>query len=268
MQANCVIWVEGSSDRIYLNYWIKGKRDDLIEGVHYTIMFYGGRLLSHLTAEDEEALEEFIQLKKLNRNSAMVIDSDKDKPRDRINNTKKRLEAEFEKGSGFVWITQGREIENYLSPTVVQNIAKPKRKKIIGFVGTGQYDNLLKYKFEKTKEGKKVTRYGSADKVDVAKLYIEQVSTPNYGVLDLDRKMNALCEFIDTANHEGTAKEQVVTSSPAYYDGKPFFSGTKVLTEELLDHLKEGKNITQFVRKFPEVSREAIETFLEQRLGR
>jgi uncharacterized protein (DUF433 family) len=267
LQANCVIWVEGPSDRIYLNYWIKGKRDDLIEGVHYTIMFYGGRLLSHLTGEDEEALEEFIQLKKLNRNSAMVIDSDKDKPRDRINNTKKRLKLEFEKGSGFIWITQGREIENYLDPVVVQRIAKPssKSKSFKGFLGTGKYNNLLKYEFVKKENGKATIKTKDANKVNVAKLYTEEVSTPDYEKFDLGKKIDALCEFIDAANHEGTAKEQVVTSSPAYYDGKPFFSGTKVLTEKLLDHLKEGKTIDQFVRDSG-VSRDAIATFLEQRL--
>ncbi len=50
IQANAVIWVEGPSDRIYIKHWIGIVRPDLMEGVHYSIMFYGGRLLSHLTA--------------------------------------------------------------------------------------------------------------------------------------------------------------------------------------------------------------------------
>ena len=61
MQANSVIWVEGPTDRIYLNHWIQPVDPALKEGLHYSIMFYGGRLLSHLTANDPE-VDEFISL--------------------------------------------------------------------------------------------------------------------------------------------------------------------------------------------------------------
>ncbi len=75
LQANCIIWVEGPSDRIYLNYWLKDKRPYLIEGIHYSIMFYGGRLFSHLTAMDQDDLndniEDFISVRKLNRNAVI-----------------------------------------------------------------------------------------------------------------------------------------------------------------------------------------------------
>lgn len=54
LQANSIIWVEGPSDRIYINHWIHLLEPDLIEGLHYSIMFYGGRLLRHLSAEDTE----------------------------------------------------------------------------------------------------------------------------------------------------------------------------------------------------------------------
>ena len=53
LQANCLIWVEGPSDRIYLNFWIKHFKPTLIEGIHYSIMFYGGRLLAHLSGDDK-----------------------------------------------------------------------------------------------------------------------------------------------------------------------------------------------------------------------
>jgi hypothetical protein len=42
--STCIVLVEGPSDRLYLNYWIKGIAPDLEEGTHYSIMFYGGRL--------------------------------------------------------------------------------------------------------------------------------------------------------------------------------------------------------------------------------
>lgn len=99
LQANCIIWVEGPSDRIYLNHWIKHQAPALVEGVDYAIMFYGGRLLSHLTAEDcvDEDVDEFISLCRLNRYIAIVIDSDKKNAKTPINVTKERIRSEFDK---------------------------------------------------------------------------------------------------------------------------------------------------------------------------
>ena len=37
--------------QIYLNHWLSEAAPDLVEGLHYSLMTYGGRLLSHLTAE-------------------------------------------------------------------------------------------------------------------------------------------------------------------------------------------------------------------------
>jgi len=113
LQTNYLIWVEGPSDRIYLNSWIKEKAPDLIEDIHYSIMFYGGRLLSHLTA-DEQALSDFINLTRINRNSGIVLDSDKEKENDDINDTKRRIIDEFSKNNFYSWVTKGREIENYI----------------------------------------------------------------------------------------------------------------------------------------------------------
>lgn len=128
LQANCVIWVEGPSDRIYLNYWLEAHSPDLVEGVHYSIMFYGGRLFSHLTALDQdvenEAADDLISVRKLNRNTAIMFDSDKDRPRMHINATKQRLKDEFNSGSGFAWVTKGREVENYLDFDKVEESVK------------------------------------------------------------------------------------------------------------------------------------------------
>ena len=58
LQTNSIIWVEGPSDRIYINFWLNEIDDSLVEGVHYSIMFYGGRLFSHLTADDYDDIED------------------------------------------------------------------------------------------------------------------------------------------------------------------------------------------------------------------
>jgi ABC-type ATPase involved in cell division len=117
LQTNAIIWVEGPSDRIYLRHWISQVKPELIEGLHYSIMFYGGRLLNHLTATDHEVTD-FIELRRLNRYTSIVIDSDKKTTRAKISATKKRVIDEFDRDSttGFAWVTEGYTIENYVSP--------------------------------------------------------------------------------------------------------------------------------------------------------
>jgi hypothetical protein len=105
-------------------------------------MFYGGRLLSHLTALDPE-VDEFISLKRLNRFISIVIDSDKSSSQARINDTKTRIKKEFNDGSGSAWITKGREIENYIDITVLQNAVKAVHPSVAKFDGSDAYDDVL-----------------------------------------------------------------------------------------------------------------------------
>ena len=122
VQSNFVVWVEGPSDRTYLRKWLKETTPQLDEGAHFTIMFYGGALLNHLTAEDAEVTE-FINLHRINRNMAIVIDSDAGpgkRPLD-INPTKQRVAGEMSDSDQMAWITQGYTIENYVSPELLQS---------------------------------------------------------------------------------------------------------------------------------------------------
>lgn len=113
VQANAIVWVEGPSDRIYINAWIAALDSGLIEGLHYSIMFYGGRLLSHLSADDS-SVTDFIALQRMNRNVAIVIDSDRRRAKDELNATKSRVLDEITRTGGYGWVTAGREIENYV----------------------------------------------------------------------------------------------------------------------------------------------------------
>lgn len=197
LQANCVIWVEGPSDRIYLNYWLKAHSPALVEGVHYSIMFYGGRLFSHLTAFDpdveNEAADDLISVRKLNRNTAIMFDSDKNGPRVRINPTKQRLKDEFNSGPGFAWVTKGREVENYLDFDKVEESVKAVHPSASNLLNKGEWENLLKYK----KSGSREER--TASKVKVARYYVENYSA-DLNVSDLIDRMNQLVEFINNAN--------------------------------------------------------------------
>ncbi len=122
LQSNCVIFVEGPSDRILINRWIELKDSRLKEGVHYSIMFYGGKLLSHLTIDlPENVADDLIKLLRLNRNAILVMDSDKASSQKQINQTKLRIRDEAGKHA-LIWLTDGREIENYLSNKLVNKV--------------------------------------------------------------------------------------------------------------------------------------------------
>lgn len=193
LQTNCVIWVEGPSDRIYIKYWLKHLAPEFTEGINYSIMFYGGRLLSHLSGEENEmALEEFISLRKLNQRGVIVIDSDKEKPRSQLNDTKKRLISEFDKGPGFSWVTAGREIENYFSEEELKFGIKASSPRCSFNSTFGRYENCLKIKGERGADTQ-------ASKTDVAHSITKKFS-PNLDIYDLKEKINNLVKFIKKSN--------------------------------------------------------------------
>lgn len=117
LQSNGIIWVEGPSDRTYINKWISLVDPTLIEGYHYSIMFYGGRLLSNVSFSTTDIEQNLIPLLKLNTNAFVVMDRDGASSRAKINATKDRISQEI--GESKVWITRGREIENYLAPGII-----------------------------------------------------------------------------------------------------------------------------------------------------
>jgi energy-coupling factor transporter ATP-binding protein EcfA2 len=153
LQSNGIIWVEGPSDRVYLNRWIEIKSGGQIEeGAHYQIIFYGGRLLSHLTAEIEnDGSGELIRIFLTNRNCAIVIDSDMKAAGDTINQTKTRIQEEMKANERFCWITGGREIENYIPGNAIAQ----KYNASTTINNVGQYDSFADY-LEKVQSGEGV----------------------------------------------------------------------------------------------------------------
>jgi predicted ATP-dependent endonuclease of OLD family len=128
LQSNCVIWVEGPSDAIFVNKWISLLADDLKKGVHYSIMFYGGSSISHIGINrekpDNEALAKLIELLPINQHAIVIMDSDRDTLESKNYETKLRVCAECKKAGGFCWITDGREIENYIPNRVINAAMK------------------------------------------------------------------------------------------------------------------------------------------------
>lgn len=193
LQSNCVIWVEGPSDRIYLREWLRLCDDTLAEGIHYSLMFYGGRLLSHLTPDDPE-VKEFISLRRLNRNLVVVMDSDRRRPGARINATKRRIVDDWKKQPGFAWVTKGREIENYVAPAAMLEALRAVASKGKHHAPATAYVQAIP-----------VTKAGvpAAHKVKIAHWLVENGKL-GLDHLDLRRQVERLCAFIHRANHVNT----------------------------------------------------------------
>lgn len=195
LQSNGIIWVEGPSDRIYLNRWISiWSNGELSEGNHYQCIFYGGRLLAHLSSENPELAAEGVSILKVNRNAAIIIDSDKTNQQSRINDTKKRLVTEIENNSGIAWVTKGKEIENYLPASSISEYLGIEASEQVG-----QYENFFDYLDRlKPGEGKRLT--------DKKPLFAEQICPylTKHDLernLDLPEKLEQLCNLIRTWNN-------------------------------------------------------------------
>ena len=56
---------------------------------------------------------------------------------------------------------------------------------------------------------------------------------------------------------------EIITIMPDVMSGTPVFAGTRVPVQTLLDYLKAGESIDDFLEGFPTVKREQVIAFLE-----
>lgn len=196
LQSNMIIWVEGPSDRLYLKHWIRAVDPDLKEGIDYSIMFYGGRLLSHLSADDDASssddISALIAVRRLNRNLAIIIDSDKSEESAAINLTKSRINDELKLHGGFSWITSGREIENYVSKELMTEALRSVYPSFDQRYKTGKFDHVLPFR---NSEGKIVKE---VDKVRIARGVCKQPA--DLDVLDLREMIEGIVLQIRSAS--------------------------------------------------------------------
>lgn len=192
LQSNAVIWVEGPSDRVYLNKWIELYSDGkLKENIHYQILFYGGRLLSHLSGKIIFS-EDLIQLFRANRHSIIMIDSDKKNQNNKINKTKQRIKKEFEGMNSLCWITKGKEIENYLTKTTVFKTFGVNSQ----IERYESFEEFLNRNNEKKKEGTKYIR----KKVEGAVSLCNNMTREDLKILDLEKKIELIVDKIKEWN--------------------------------------------------------------------
>jgi len=194
MQANAVIWVDGPSDRVYIRHWIDivAGSEAFIEGIDYSIMSYGGGLNSHLSGNDlsDDEVDEFIYLRRLNRYSLIVIDSDLKSSTAVLGKTKARLQEEFNRVEpNTCWITSGYTIENYIPKDVLSEAVTLSHPRSGGLAWQGdQFTNPL-------------AGMESANKVKIAREVCERWGTLDETPLaDLATHVAAIVKFIAEAN--------------------------------------------------------------------
>ncbi|MBX8520923.1 ATP-binding protein [Pseudomonas cichorii] len=159
--ANVVLWVEGPTELVFYRHWLKYalQGTDLEEGFHYTIMHYGGGLISYLGVADDEHRELAFDALSICRNIIIAIDSDRDgvlegNDVEDLKPGARAVKAEVDRlntsrpNSALFCVTNGREIENYLPPkallhavaTCWQGYADHKEKLPVDDFACGQYE--------------------------------------------------------------------------------------------------------------------------------
>lgn len=236
LQSNIIIWAEGPSDRIYLKKWITDNSPDLIEGKHFSFLMYGGANIASYDLIDDK---DYINLLKTSRYSVIVCDSDKmsenDPIKERVTKLIERLDAENSlKDYVHIWITSGREIENYIPAELFEQVLfsdqfrrhfiyvsgeTGKREKItLSFTldgsSPGLYDSFdvfyaNKYHLEdgtplKHSDIANISNDLSKKKAQIAKSIVEKWELGHYDKgTDLQKRLADVIEHIKRANYFG-----------------------------------------------------------------
>ena len=191
LQANGLIWVEGPSDRIYLNRWIELYSDGrLREGRDYQCVFYGGALLAQVQFASPEDEAKFANLFQINHNLIVVCDSDREAKTDDLKPRVKRIREEVNKiDDAHIWITDAKEIENYIPGSVLA-----KATGLPSLPDPKKYDSWSSYT-EQNMDGKRI------DKVDLAISSIPSMTMKlMQGRFDWKEQMEQIVERIDRWN--------------------------------------------------------------------
>lgn len=110
-QAQCVLWVEGAADAVYVRKWLRMVAPDLQDGVDFTIVFYGGvDNLKHHSAETNGS----VQMLAVNRRTAFIVDSDRTAPAEALKPVVADTVEKLRKAGVHVWVTEGRQTESYV----------------------------------------------------------------------------------------------------------------------------------------------------------
>jgi hypothetical protein len=194
VQANAVVWVEGPSDRIYLRHWLAQVAPRLREGVHFSLLFYGGALLRHLSPEDQ-AVDEFVSLPRVNRNFWVVIDSDRSGADQELNATQRRVLHELDEAGSRAgsWVTAGYTVENYVPVDRLREALAEVHPNAESTWDGSQYVNPLG-------SAQLKGRSSDADKAAVAYAVVSSWEGTDDWRLDLHARVSEVVQMVTQAN--------------------------------------------------------------------
>lgn len=183
LQTNCVLWVEGPSDRIYLNYWIQSGSDltpPPLEGSDYAFAFYGGSNLCHFSLSNE-LTDEFIRMTDIGRFAAVLMDSDlpPGRPAAQILQRKRRVVDSADGNRKIAILSNSREIENDLPKLLLKKAAE----KILGLNensleaaiidGILPFEKQISFFLSTKKKNRKQVEQKLSNKVKLAKVIVD-----------------------------------------------------------------------------------------------
>ncbi|ABV87195.1 hypothetical protein Spea_1872 [Shewanella pealeana ATCC 700345] len=242
LQANTVLWVEGPSDRIYLKKLIDIFSDgELQEGKDYSFLYFGGTNLASFTVLDDLD-QNLINILSTSRKAYLITDSDCSSQTSRDSETFKtylssmlgRVQAANADNTGLdssvedyvkVWITEGREIENYICKDLLfgvlteqgfkrESIGKGEERKELELTITQSSDFIFEKfnSFDKAISDyyqyqdqtlldestiKNIALSYANKKVPIAKAIVKKLTKTHCSILDLESQMEHLVAFIN-----------------------------------------------------------------------
>lgn len=117
LQTNCVVWVEGPTERVLIAYWIGMLAPELKEHEHFEFVMTAGSLLTHIGNAGES---EMTQMAAICRNSYAVCDRDSGADESPAKTAVRRVAETL--GDDQTWITCDHEIEWYFPPEVISGL--------------------------------------------------------------------------------------------------------------------------------------------------
>ena len=201
LHANGVVWVEGPSDRIYVNHWIAlCSEGRLREGVHYQCAYFGGSLLARVTFDTEHTSQQntLANLLRVNPNVLVICDSDRTRKGAHLKDRVRRIRSEVEElESGHIWITGAKEVENYIPGSVLSTIFN-----IHALPDPEQYMNFYPRKGSRHRAYVTAHLGGRAvDKVKLATLSVRHMARDSMALrFDWEQQMKKVVQRIDRWN--------------------------------------------------------------------
>lgn len=127
--SNCTIWVEGITDRLYLNKYLevyqksilgeKHEKDRLKEDLHYSFVEYGGANIVHYSFDDNSNWEK-IKASRLSTKIMVIVDEDGTSVKKESKKASRLTELQEHLKDNLI-ILPCREIENTLSEKTIKD---------------------------------------------------------------------------------------------------------------------------------------------------